>query len=260
MPLYTFSLPTIELFFLVYLRLLGMLLTLPVFNQSELRGYVRAGFTCCFAMAVMAGLPEKHLLMPDTALPFALMAIIEFFLGSVAGWLTSWVVEAVVIGMQMVGFQMGFAIVNVVDPSTGTSVSIMATFHARLTMLVFLAGGMYLPFLEGAAISFQLVPPGGAIFGVVHAGPIMETVGLAFKMAVALAGAPIGSLLVVKIGMGILARTVPQMNVFIVGFPLTIAVGFLASAAAMPLFVNGIQHHYADTLERMLMFFRSVSP
>ncbi len=260
MPLYTFSLPVIELFFLVYMRLLGLLYTLPVFNQSEFKSYVRAGFAGCFALAIMRGLPAEQLRLPDTLVPFVLLAILEFFLGTVTGWLTSWVAEAVAIGMQMVGFQMGLAIVNVFDPSVGTAISITATLHVRLAMLVFLIGGLYLPFLEGAAISFRLVPPGAAVFTGAHAAPIMEMAGLAFRMSVALAGAPIASLLVVKIGLGILARTVPQMNVFIVGFPLTIAVGFVAAAAAMPLFVNGVQHHYAETLERMMLFIRSLRP
>jgi flagellar biosynthetic protein FliR len=260
MPLFTLPLGAVELFLLVHLRVFGLLLNLPVFGAREIPLTVRAGLAAVFSLMIAMALAENPVSLPTTGAGLVTAAVGEFLLGLMAGWLLSWVLEAVVIGAQMVGFQMGFAIVNVIDPATGTTISVMAGFQARVALLVFLVSGIYRPFLQAIATSFDLAPLGFATFGAAHLRAINETVGLAFKVSVTLAGAPIVALLIAKMGLGLLARTVPQMNVFIVGFPLTIGVGILVTALVLPVFVRGVDVFYAQSLERMLAFMRAAAP
>lgn len=260
MPLLTLPVGSIELFMLVYLRVLGMLVTLPVFGSNEVPRTIKAGLAAAFTLAVVGGLVEKSVPVPVAGLAFVLAAITELGFGLLCGWLVSWVIEAVIVGMQMVGFQMGFAIVNVVDPATGTAISLVASFQARVALIIFLAGGMYRPFMEAIANSFALVPPAAVVLRPAQAMAVTETMNLAFATAITLAGAPMVALLITKVGLGALARTVPQMNVFIVGFPLTIGVGLIVMAMVTPYFVNGVHGYFAQSLTRMVGFISTAAP
>jgi flagellar biosynthetic protein FliR len=104
------------------------------------------------------------------------------------------------------------------------------------------------------------VPLGGAVWRAGLAREFPETLGLALKASITLAGTPIVALLLTTFVLGIIARTVPQMNVFVVGFPLTIGVGLLAIAAIMPLFIQSVHADYAASLQRMLSFMKEAAP
>ncbi len=260
MPLYTLSTDVIELFGLVYLRVLGLLITMPVFSSAEIPRPLRAALAAAMAMIATIVLSGRPVTLPATGGGYVLAAISEFLLGLAAGYLLHWVSEAVAIGAQMVGFQMGLAIVNVIDPITGASISLTASFQMRVAVMVFLVSGLYREFVAAIFTSFELVPLGAAVWKASYAREFTETVGLALKASIGLAGTPIVSLLLAKLVLGIIARTVPQMNVFVVGFPLTIAVGLLATAAVMPLFVEWVQQDYAASLRRMLLFLQQTAP
>ncbi len=260
MPPYLISTDVLELFGLVYLRVLGLLTTLPVFGSSEISRSVRAGLAVGFAVVATAALTARPMTIPKSGGGYLLAAIGELFFGLAAGFMLQWVVEAVAIGAQMVGFQMGFAIVNVLNPATGTSISLTATIQIRIALVVFLVSGLYREFLAAILKSFDLVPLGGAVWRAGLAREFPETLGLALKASITLAGTPIVALLLTTFVLGIIARTVPQMNVFVVGFPLTIGVGLLAIAAIMPLFIQSVHADYAASLQRMLSFMKEAAP
>jgi flagellar biosynthetic protein FliR len=260
MPLYTIPLSSIEFFGLAYLRVLGLMATLPLFNAREIPNVLRGGLTAVFTLAAVIGLADQPHTVPASGGGFVLAAVTEFLLGGLAGWLVSWVSEAVVIGAQLTGFQMGFAIVNVLDPTTGAAVAETAAFQARVALMVFVAGGLFRPFLEALAASFQLIPVGAVVLRGAQAPLVTGTMGLAFRTAVVLSAAPIVALLITKVAMGLLARTVPQMNIFMVGFPLTIGIGVLVTAAAMPYFVRGVDRDFGQALGRVVALLHSAAP
>lgn len=260
MPLLNIPIDLIELYGLVLLRVSGLMLLMPVFGSAETGRSVKVGLIATFALVLTATMKSQPPALPETGAGLVLAAAMELFFGLAAGFLIRWVVEAVVIGAQLVGFQMGFAIVNVVDPTTGSTVSLLAAFESRVALLVFLVSGLYRAFLEAIAVSYDLVPIGGVAFQAGHVKAYVDLMGMAFSMSITLAGAPIVALLLSKVVLGIIARTVPQMNVFIVGFPLTIGVGLLAVAAMMPLFVRAVEACYGDSIQQMLTFMKSVGP
>jgi flagellar biosynthesis protein FliR len=260
MPLFNLPIGAIELYMLVYLRVLGLLITLPVFGDKRVPRSIKAGLTAVFAMVITMGLWSQQTTVPVAGFAFVIAAVLELTFGLMCGWMVSWVLEAVIIGMHMVGFQMGLAIVNVVDPSTGASVSIIATYQARVAVMVFLAGGIYRPFLQALADSFTLVPLGAVVLHPSQAAAFTDTMALALRTSVGIAGAPIAALFLSKVGMGVVARAVPQMNVFIVGFPLTIAIGLIVTAAVTPYVVGGVQGLFEQSLDRMVWFMSTAAP
>jgi len=162
----------------------------------------------------------------------------EVLIGIVIGFAGQILFAGVQLAGQLVGFQMGFAIVNVVDPVSSSQVSIIAQFQYLLALLIFLAVNAHHIFLYAIAESYQLIPP----LSFHYSGPLMESILELSKDIFVVAiktGAPvIAMLLFTSVGLGLIARTVPQMNVFIVGFPLKIAMGLIGIGLTLPYFVK----------------------
>ena len=165
---------------------------------------------------------------------FVLALMSEATLGLALGFLVRIVVEAASLGASVVGFQMGFAVANVLDPLTGTQVSIIGTFQGLLAGMIFVASGLHRFFLEGIMNSFLTVPPGMAFINVKMGDFIIKAGGQMFITAISVAAPIMVSLLIAKIALGIVARTVPQMNIFIVGMPLTIGLGLVLLGLSLP--------------------------
>ncbi|NTW15965.1 MAG: flagellar biosynthetic protein FliR, partial [Syntrophaceae bacterium] len=146
---------------------------------------------------------------------------------------------------QLIGFQMGFSIVNVIDPVNNEQVSIIAQFQYLIAMLVFLIMNGHHIFLYAIAESFRIIPPLGFHFS----GELMQSVVVFVKNMLEVAiktGAPIiAVLLFTSVGMGLIARTVPQINIFIVGFPLQIAIGLVSLGVTLPIFLRVLGGYFS---------------
>jgi flagellar biosynthetic protein FliR len=147
---------------------------------------------------------------------------------------------------QLVGFQMGFAVANVVDPMSGAQVSVLAQFAYLVTVLVFLGVGGHLALIRALADSFTLVPPGGFGLSQNLLTRMMDLTAMMFSLAVRIGAPLIGALLFTQVTMGILAKTVPQMNILMVGFPLTISVGLIFLSLTLGLMVPIMENIFGN--------------
>ncbi|MFO7727240.1 MAG: flagellar biosynthetic protein FliR, partial [Desulfonatronovibrio sp.] len=121
----------------------------------------------------------------------------------------------------------GFAMVNVVDPITGVSEAVTAHFLYMTAMLTFLALNGHLYLLMGLAQSFELVPPGTLLISPELVNQIIYLSGQIFVLAVKIAAPIITAVFLVNLGLALISRAAPQMNVLLIGFPMKIAIGFL---------------------------------
>jgi flagellar biosynthetic protein FliR len=132
---------------------------------------------------------------------------------------------------------MGIAIANIVDPLQDIEVSIVSEFWYILALAVFLAADGHLYLIRAFSESFHVAPVGAlSAFSVKGMLQVMvETVGVMFVVAARLLLPVVGAVLIAIFGMGFLGRMIPQMNVFIVGFPLMIGVGIIGLYFALPM-------------------------
>jgi flagellar biosynthetic protein FliR len=158
----------------------------------------------------------------------------EVLIGLLAGVAIRLVFEGVQLAGELAGYQMGLAIAEVIDPASEDQVAILAQFTSLLATLVFLLLNGHHLFIRTLVESFQLVPP----FGFHAAAPVLERLvrltAEAFVIGIK-AGAPvIVALLLTTVAFGLVARTVPQMNIFVVSMPVNIAVGLLFFGLSLP--------------------------
>ena len=157
---------------------------------------------------------------------------------------------------QLVGFQMGFGIVNVIDPQTSAQVSIIAQFENIITLLTFLALNAHHWFIMAIAKSFEVVP----LLTFSFTNSLMEALLRLscdmFVVAAKVAAPIIAILLFTSVALGLLARTVPQMNIFIVGFPLKLAIGLLAVGLTLPLLSTLLRNLFQGLGEDIFVLMR----
>ena len=158
------------------------------------------------------------------------------FIGLIIGYASRLVFAGVQMAGHLVGFQMGFGIVNVIDPSTSSQVSVTSQFENILAMLIFLSINAHHWFLKGIVESFSLVPLLGFHFTGAVANIMVDIFKNVFIIGIKLGAPVIAALFFTTIALGLVARTVPQINVFIIGFPLQIGIGLLMMGLTMSFF------------------------
>lgn len=234
MTLFNFSLPMIQAAVLIFVRVGAILITAPLFSSRSIPAHVKVGLSFMLAVIVFPLVSvNEGFTLPLISLGVAMTG--EVLIGVIIGFTARLLFAAVQLAGQLVGFQMGFGIVNVIDPQTSAQVSIIAQFENIITLLTFLALNAHHWFIMAIAKSFEVVP----LLTFSFTNSLMEAlVQLScdmFVVAAKVAAPIIAILLFTSVALGLLARTVPQMNIFIVGFPLKLAIGLLAVGLTLPL-------------------------
>jgi len=161
----------------------------------------------------------------------------EFLLGLAIGFVAQLVLVSVQVAGQMIDMEMGFGIVNVIDPQQGTPVPLVGNFLWLLALLLFLGINGHHLLLTGLVRSFQLVPPGGVAWRPEMAELAVGLFSRMFLTSVLIAAPVVATLFLTNVALGIVARTVPQMNVFIIGLPVKVLAGAALLTTVLPLFI-----------------------
>jgi len=233
----------IETFILIFLRVSAIIITIPILGNRSVPMRLKGGLSVVVALLLV---PFVQYNAVPIKLPLLVVKMCgEVLIGVVIGFAGQILFAGVQLAGQLVGFQMGFAIVNVVDPVSSSQVSIIAQFQYLLALLIFLAVNAHHIFLYAIAESYQVIPP----LSFHYSGPLMESILELSKDIFIVAvktGAPvIAMLLFASVGLGLIARTVPQINIFIVGFPLKIAIGLIGIGLTLPYFVKIMESVFA---------------
>jgi flagellar biosynthetic protein FliR len=228
------SLLQLQMFFLVFLRTGAFLMALPLVNSPSVPVFFRIGLTFAVSLLLFPVLNLGPLPFLADAFSLAVAAAGEILLGVLAGMSIRLVFEGVQLAGQLMGYQMGMAIAEVIDPATEDQVALLAQFISLMATLIFLIINGHHGFIRTLVQSYELVPPLGFHVN----GPVLEAmVRLTAEMFVIglKAGAPvIVALMLGTVAFGLVARATPQMNIFVVSMPLSIAVGLIFLGLSLP--------------------------
>ncbi len=247
MELFSFDPNTFLSFYLTLFRVSILVFLLPFFGGNSVPSQVKAAMCIVLTLAIWPSLGFDASLYPAHPLGMALLILGELLLGLTLGLVVQFIFAAIQTGGQLVGFQMGFAMVNVVDPMTGTSEAVTAHFLYMVALLTFLALNGHLLLLQALTQSFHVIPPGGLLITSKLSGSVLDLSREMFILAVRIAGPVMAALFLVDLALALIGRAAPQMNVLLVGFPLKIAVGFFFLSILFAL----IAQYMRDFLVRM---------
>jgi flagellar biosynthetic protein FliR len=138
---------------------------------------------------------------------------------------------------KLLDMQVGFAIVNVVDPTSGQQIPLIASFKYNLGLIIFLVTNSHHLVLSGLFESFNLVPVLGATFNLSLTAIIVDLTWGIFITGMKIALPVLFAILLTDVGLGVLARTMPQMNIYVVGIPAKIIIGLFVLSMALPFYI-----------------------
>ena len=237
-----FPLPTpaaIEAFILVFLRMSAIIVLMPVFGDQAVPARIKAGLSLIMTVLVYPSVEIPGVLVgtENMAMTFVRMGG-EVIAGGAIGFAARIVFAAVQMAGELIGVQMGVSIANVIDPITSIQVSIISELLYLVALLVFLTVDAHHIFIAAMSESYKTVPMLGIHFGSGLAREMVILTQSMFVTALKISAPVMAVLLFINVSLGIVARTVPQINVFIVGFPLQIAAGLIFLGVSIPLMVS----------------------
>lgn len=198
---------------------------------------------------------------PAPALPldfgFLLVAIQEVALGLLMGLVVTAFLYAVYLAGQLMDVPMGFGMVNILDPQFGMEVPVMAQFHFVLAVVFFFSIDGHHALLRTLAGSFHAAPVAMLTAARLPVEEIVGAVGAIFLLGVRIALPVMGALFLADVAMGLIARAVPQINVFFVGFPVKTTLGLFLIVLALPSFLVILRLLY-DTAGEMFLSLEGV--
>ncbi len=226
MDLFTFDPNTILSFFLTLFRVSLLVFLLPFFGGQNIPVPVKAALCLVLSLGLWPHLSFAADMFPAHPFMIALMILGELLLGLILGLIVRILFAAIQTGGQLIGFQMGFALANIVDPKTGVNQAVTAHFLYMTALLMFLSLNGHLYLLHALTKSFALVPPGGLLITPALSEQLLQFSSQIFVLAIKIASPVMIALFLVDLALALIAKAAPQMNVIFVGFPLKIAVGF----------------------------------
>jgi flagellar biosynthesis protein FliR len=231
-------------FVLVVARLSGLVLASPIFGHGLVPMRVRAGLVGVLALALAPVVPAGRL---DDPTPWALAGLValEGIVGVTLGLLAQLIFAGVQLGGQVAGIQIGFGIANVIDPMTETGATVMAQWQQLAALLAFLALDVHHVLLRAILASFQAAPVGTVALGRDLLQGVVAQGASLFAVGVRIAAPVLVVLLLVNGALAVLARTIPQLNVFAVGFPVNVGVGLIVVGGSLPFTMRFLAGRFA---------------
>lgn len=218
-------------FALVLGRVVGLIATTPLLSSPLIPNPIKAALAGVLTLFVVFGGGTQPPAVDLDALSLAGALVGELVVGAVMGLAVSIAFGALHFCGQMIGIQMGFAVANVVDPSTFQQVGVVAQVLNLLGTMLFLAFDGHLLIIRAFMESFAFVPLGGTDpqVGAIIAEIIRQS-GHLFEIGLRIALPVVCVVLLVNVGLATIARTVPQVNIFVIGFMITISLGLFVLA------------------------------
>lgn len=234
-----------------FLRVLALLGTLPVIGQRTVPARARVALAFLIAVCAQASLPPIPPIPLDSAVTF-LVVLQQIVIGVSLGFAVRIVFAAVEFAGELVGLQMGLNFAGFFDPATGGQTTAVSRFFGVTVSWLFVVTGGHLLVIAGVMQSFHSFPVGPEPFAFVKESLPHRWGAEVFAIGLWIALPMVAMLLFVNLVMGIASRVAQQLNLFAIGFPITLAVGLVGVLLTLPM----MQAPFTMALERMLQHFQ----
>ncbi len=249
-----------QTFLVVTARVAGFMAAIPVFISAQTPGRVKTALVFVSSLMLFPVMADAVPQLSFSPLPFFLLILSEVLLGLLLALVTRLIFTAVEFGATVIGFQMGFASANVYDPQNQRQVELISQFQNVFAIMIFLAINGHHIFLRAVVLSYELLPPGRfdvsgeAIPYLMRLASHMFTIGVQFSAPV------LAVLLFSGLILGILARVFPQLNVFLLSFPLNIGIGFIVISLTLNMVSILVRREFDTLAERIFTLLNYLNP
>jgi flagellar biosynthesis protein FliR len=237
-------------------RVLGLMATAPVFGNAAIPRRIRLALGLAIAFAIAPALPAMPAI-PAGSWEGLIILAQQVLIGVLMGFTLRVAFVAIDVAGELVGLQMGLSFAVFYDPQTSAQTPVLAEFLSLLTTLIFLAMNGHLLTISVLAESFELLPVAGAPISMNSSEALLRWSATMFSTGVLLSLPMVAALLIANIAMGVLSRVAPQLNLFAVGFPVTIAAGFIVLLISLPYFGAAIERLFDQSFVALRAIIRA---
>lgn len=229
-----------DIFLLIFARMLGLISVMPVIGGSNVPVMARIGFCLILASIVFYSGNVTQAVYYDTIIGYGLLITKEILVGLIIGFSVYFIFSATYLSGFLTDQQIGFAMASVFDPITQTQVAITGNLYYFVMCMLFIVSNGHHLVISCITLSYKALPIGASfIFG--NSGlfyVILRMTIRFFILGVTIAVPIIGTILIADLALGVLVKTVPQMNVFVIGMPLKVFLGLFAIWFIVPMFAD----------------------
>ena len=236
-----------QTFLVVTSRVAGFISAIPVLSSAQSPGRVKTGLVFAISLTLFPLMEGAAPRINFAPVPFLMLLIAELLLGLLLALIARLIFTAVEFGATVIGYQMGFAAANVFDPQSERQVALISQFQNVFAILIFLAINGHHHFLQLAVNSYEYLPPGQFNFSGPAIPFLMELATHMFTLGVQFSAPVLAVLLLSGLILGVLARVFPQLNVFLLSFPVNIGAAFIVIALTLNISATIIRQEF-DTL------------
>lgn len=229
----------LDLALLLFLRVSGLVLSSPLLGRKNIPNTAKIGF--CIAITYLFfvdTVPITQVLAYQNFLTFVLMCMTELVFGVILGYISYLFMNLTFTAGQLIDMQMGFGMVSVLDVQSNISVPVTGNLLNIAILLTFFSVNGHLRLIQVLHSTVELVPLGGVSLSGNLAVAAVEVFSTSFLLAINVAFPLIAAGLLTEIALGVIIRSVPQLNIYSVGFPTKIAVGFIIILVTIPVFIG----------------------
>ena len=225
-------------YLLVLTRVTGIFVIAPFFGSLNIPAHIRVGTAVAFSF-VLFPIVDSYgpVSAPDNVFLYAAAAAGELFVGWLIGFVAYVTFSAIHFAGKVMDMQVGFAMVNVMDPTSGQQIPLIGSFLYNLAIIILLVTNGHHMILAALVESFRTVPIAGLEPNISMALLIANFTNGIFLTGMKIAMPITFALLLTNVGLGILARTMPQMNIFVVGIPMQLMIGITVLSMVIPFYV-----------------------
>lgn len=235
-------------FLLPFTRISALVMSMIGFGSKTIPAKVKLFLCISVTIAIMPAIPPAQV---DNLFSFPTVILIaeQTFIGIVLGFMTVMVLNTFTLAGQIIAMQTGLGFASLVDPASGMNVPAVGQFFLILSTLLFWAMDGHLAYLQFVVTSFDTLPIGDSYFPVGKYKEIVEWGGWMFATALSLAIAPLTAMLLINFSFGIMTRAAPQLNIFAIGFPVTMCAGLLIMWLTMGNFFAHFEMQWQRAME-----------
>lgn len=227
-----------KVFLLVMVRFTGLIVAAPVLGSANFPVIAKVGLAALSALIMTPIVAENTELLPNEALPFAMLAVGEVLIGLLIGFVMTFVFAAIQVAGQIMDMQSGFGLINVFNPAFETQFPIFGFFFFIIATLYFLILNLHHVMIRALAATFESIPLGGFTARPGLLWELSKWGAAIFYDGLIIAAPVAAAMLLAYVTMGLLGRVVPQIHLFVVGFPITIAAALLVVAFSIGLYLR----------------------
>jgi flagellar biosynthetic protein FliR len=235
-------------FLMIGVRLTGIMLFAPFFSSVVIPARVKAmlviALTALLYPMMSAKIPQMNI---DQ---WPMMIFGELLIGVALGIATNIVFDGVQMAGQVLSIQMGYSLVNIIDPQTQVESTVMATFHQTIAMLIFLRLNVHMWILRALVRSFDYLPPFTGHFGPAFTSASLESVASVFSIGIQIAAPVLSATLFADIALGLLGKASPTLPLMLMGPAIKSVLGVLILISALKYWPDLFENLFLNSMNR----------